>query len=357
MRRRSLRALLFGGALACSAAFFAPSCAAAFDPPSKVETLRIISVEADKPYANPGDTVTFKMNFSDSLDPTTARPIEIVWLGGCVDPTGDEYFGCYSALATELGALSSGGAPPPGTFAAGIGLDTFQITLPTDIVTRRPPPQGAPYAGEEFVFFVACAGQVKPIAPEGTGTAGGFPLGCFDATGKQLGADSFVAGYTEAYAFQDGRTNANPVMQGLDLDKTAIPDDVSAPADAPHVKACSVTEDQRKLSGCSAPDAFSACTTYDIKVAVDKDVAEVDPGAQTSDGKPLHETVWVSYLADGGDFDNDTKLVSDATTGFTDTFDANWAPPPTPGTYTLWAVLRDSRGGSSTLERLVVVDP
>jgi len=353
----TLRMVLFLGAVLLCAPLFGPSCAAGFDPPGKVNKLRIFSVEADKPYAQPGETVTFKMNLIDALDPANARPVEIVWLGGCFDPEGDQYFGCYPSLAKSLSSLqSSGGPPPPGTFAAGIGLDTFQLPIPSDIVTRRPPPAAGPYAGEAFVFFVACAGNVKPIPPEGTGVAGGFPLGCFDDTGKRLGPDSFVSGYTEIYSFADHRTNANPAIDSLDLDGTPIPDDTSDLTLTPHVKACSVTEDQRKLTGCSAPDPFSECKAYKIKVHVEKDVAEIDPDGLTPDNKPLHETVWASYFSDGGDFDFDTKLVSDATTGYTDTQEVNWAPPPDPGLVTFWVVLRDSRGGSTTLKRFVTVD-
>ncbi len=38
-------------------------------------------------------------------------------------------------------------------------------------------------------------------------------------------------------------------------------------------------------------------------------------------------------------------------------YGAVWVPPVDPGTYNIWAVLRDSRGGSSTIQRVVVVDP
>ena len=76
------------------------------------------------------------------------------------------------------------------------------------------------------MFFAVCAGSIEPLSA-GTGGGGGaagpgrygevpgFPIGCFDASGQQLGADSFVPGYTQVYAFADGRTNHNPVVLGL----------------------------------------------------------------------------------------------------------------------------------------------
>lgn len=352
--RRSLRARLAAMALAGGALLVGQSCAADFDPPGKLNTMRVLSVDVDQSYPAPGDTVTFKMHYTDALDPSNQRPVQIVWLGGCFDPEGDQYFGCYSQLAQILASFANGQAPPPGTFAAGIGLDTFELPIPADIITRRPRPAAGPYAGTAFVFFIACAGTVKPIPMEGTSAAGSFPLGCFDADGKQLGPDSFVPGYTEVFSFEDGRMNADPVFTSLDLDGTPMPEDFAA---APHVVACDVTDEQRKQAGCAATDPFSACTTYPLKLTTPKDVAEVDPDAESADHQTLHETVWVSYFADGGDFDFDSKLVSDAQQGYTDTQEVTWVPPVDPGTYNIWAVLRDSRGGSSTIQRVVVVDP
>src|SRR5262249_40406118 len=61
------------------------------------------------------------------------------------------------------------------------------------------------------------AGKIGPVPPSGTGKAGSFPFGCFDPDGNQLGPDSFVPGYTQVYAFEDGRVNANPRVLDLDI--------------------------------------------------------------------------------------------------------------------------------------------
>ncbi len=352
--RRGLRVWLAAVCLGLGWAGMSASCAASFDPPSKVNALRLFSVDADKPYAKPGDTVTFKLNYADGLDRENARPIQITWLGGCFDPDGDAYYGCYAPLAAILKQLQEGVIPPDGIVAQGPGADAFATTLPLDIISRRPRPQSGPYAGTAFVFFTACAGTVKPIPPEGTSTAGSFPLGCFDDQGNRLGPDSFVVGYTQIYAFDDGRANASPTVTDLNLDGAPMSEDFGQ---IPHVKSCSVTADQRKQSGCAAPNAFSQCTQYKIKVQVPKDVAEIDPEGRGQKGEQLHEVVWASYFADGGDFNSDTKLISDATSGYTDTQEVDWVPPPEAGTYAMWVVVRDSRGGSTTLKRLVTVDP
>ncbi len=343
-------------ALAASAYALATSasCAAAFDPPGKLNSLRILSVEADKPYAQPGETVTFKMSLVDALDAANARPVQILWIGGCFDPGGDQYFGCYPQLAEVFSLLESGAPPPPGTIAAGIGLDTFELPIPEDIITRRPPPPAGAYTGTSFVFFVACAGSIRPIPPEGTSDAGSFPLGCFDDAGNRLGPDSSVIGYTQIFSFADGRTNANPPITALEIEDQPISENFD---EAPHVKACAIGAEERRQAGCAAPDPFAECTTFTLRIDVPDDVVEIDPSGTGPKGEPLFEGAWVSYFVDGGDLDFDTKLVADPTEGYVDRQDVTWVPPSEPGPYDIWAVLRDARGGSTTIKRTVIVDP
>lgn len=346
---RHLRRTLLG--LAALSLF---ACVAGFDPPSKVDSLRIFSVVADKPYANPGDEVTFTMTYHDGYPPPEEgpRPVQIVWIGGCFNPPGDQYFACYEQLADLFAGLTSGGLPPAEYFAAGINLTEFKLTLPPDIVSSRPPPDTGPHYGLAYVFFAACAGTIGPVTDAG-GIAGAFPIGCFDPDGRRLGPESFVPGYTQIYSFADGRPNENPENQGISLDDEPLPEDF---AEIPTVKRCSVTEDDRRASGCGQQDPTSDCTTYDIEVLVDPSVAEIDPDSTGKDGSMLTESVWVDYYADGGDLVRDIKLVNDAVKGFNDNREVTWIPPSEAGVVNLWAVLHDARGGASVAQRLVRVE-
>jgi hypothetical protein len=363
--RRPLRRILL--ASAALAAMFGPSVplscnGAGFDSISSIDGLRVLAVQADKPYANPGDEVTFQMTYDDGYvtagDPDAGpRPLEILWLGGCFDPEGDEYALCYSQIAAELSNPGMGAD-------VGAGL-TFSITLPEDIISRRPqPPAGDPYYGIAYVFFAVCAGTIKPV-PAGAGGAGesggggavaSFPLGCFDASGNQLGADSFVPGYTQVYAFADGRTNHNPVVLGLAITGTEADAAPFGTPALPEVELCDVSEEDRRApAGCGRQNALTSCISYDLDVIVPRDVAEVDPSGKQADGQPLHEAVWVDYFADQGDINSTVALVSDATLGIQKGYDTLWTPPPTPGPAKLWAVVHDSRGGVTPFERTVLV--
>ncbi len=349
---RAVRRCLIGGALlAVAIAGHVSSCAAPFDPQSEIKTVRVLSVDVDKPYARPGDTVTFKLNYYDGRDGGGAfSPIQITWLAGCYNPPGNQYYGCYQPLGELLGQVASGELPPGGLVAQGPGLDTFSITVPDDIVSSVPEPEVGAHLGLGFVFFTVCAGEVRPVLQEGSTEAGAFPLGCFDADGNQLGADAFIPGYTQVYAFADERDNGLPVVNAVTWDDAPLAEGELATATA-----CPISNEERNKTGCSAPDVEAECTTVTIDVDVPKDIAEVDPDANDQEGNALREVVWVDYFADGGTFDADIKLVSDAQSGVTDDHSTVWTPPEEPGLYSLWAVVRDNRGGSTTVQHYVEV--
>jgi hypothetical protein len=362
-RRSPLRrTLLAGAAMAALAAPAASSgCGGGFDSVSKIEGLRVLAVTEDKPYAQPGEEVSFEMVFEDGyVDPTTkepvSRPIEILWLGGCFDPDGDAYYGCYSQLGPVLqgaqAALKSGMGLPP-DLPIGLGKK-FTLTLPEDIISRRPAPSTGPHYGVAYVFFAVCAGTLGPVPPDSSGRAGAFPLGCFDSDGNRLGADSFVPGYTQIYSFEDGRSNGNPTVNAVLFDGESVDE---GPDHAVTVKKCDVSDDTRNQPpGCGKQDPFTACKAVKIDVDVPKDVADVDPDGVSEDGKPLHEVVWVDYFADKGDFDSEVRLVSDATTGILPDHSTSWIAPQAPGLATVWAVVHDARGGATVSQRYIKVE-
>jgi hypothetical protein len=345
---------------AAAALIMGASCLPGFDPPSKVDALRVLAVTADRPYAQPGDDVTLRMTVHDALG-ATPRPIQVVWLAGCVNPEGDQYYLCFDQLAELLAPLAGGALPPADLVAlqdlapesSGVpdGL-SFTLSLPDDIVSSRPPPDEGPHYGIAYVFFAACAGTLAPAPLDSLGgDVPELPLRCLDPEGNALGPESFVPGYTQIYAFADGRTNANPPAGGITLDGTPLPAD---PAEAPIVEACPLDDDARRAAGCGATQPEDVCRTYDIEVVVG-DVAEPDPDGAGPAGEPLREIVWATYFADGGTVDPDLKLVSDATTGYVGKHATEWVPPAEPGLVALWAVVRDQRGGQSIVRRFARV--
>jgi hypothetical protein len=366
-RAKSFR---FLGAAAVAGLGYA-ACSAPFDPPDLINTLRVLIVRVDAldadanadgvpddaptpagSYARPGETVTFKMQYADGRDLDTSQsvePILVAWIGGCWNPPGNDYYGCYESLGQLFSSLEAGEIPPE--IAIGPGLTDFAVTVPTDVLDAVGQPDAGPRVAQGFVFFLVCAGTLGPVQQSGDTEAGSFPIGCFDQTGRELGAEGFVPGYTQIYVFEDGRRNQNPIVTGLTLDGQALAPD-AAPPKYPR---CDVSEEERRKSGCAAIDEFTECQTVTFDVAVPDDIAEIDQDAIDSNGEPLREVVWVGYYTDGGQFDSATKLVSDASKGIQRQHETVWVPPEEPGLYTVWAVVRDNRGGSTIVQQLVEV--
>lgn len=373
--RSSVRRAVLGtlGALALFGPAVFSGCAVSFSPPGKVNSLRVISVATDKPYIEPipadeceADpdkcTVHFKMDLYDGsgLD----RRINILWIGGCFNPDGDQYSLClfpaieiYNQYKDQLEIVKEGGIPElPEGVPFGFGPE-FSLVVP-DIVSSREAPKFGPHYGIGYVFFLACAGYFD-IIEENPSAASNFPIGCFDRETKQpLGPDSYVPGYTQIYSFADGRQNGLPPVTGITLDGEVMPEgEPDAGAELITVPRCDVPPDERNQPpSCSREDPFTACTAYEIQVEVPENVAEVDPDAKGSDGEPLTETVWVNYLSDNGDFDGDIKLINDPQTGYQKEHKVMWLPPAEPGVARIWAVVRDARGGSTTVVRYVNVE-
>ncbi|NUP10524.1 MAG: hypothetical protein HOW73_31130 [Polyangiaceae bacterium] len=376
-RSRGRRALLGGATtvlvgLALAGGPGVGGCSAPFDPPSLVNTLRILAITAAYatpapteevpdpepdpgygPFAKPGQIVHFEMELVDGRDLDNFVPVTTVWLGGCFNPPGQQYYGCYEQFGPLFEGLQgdfSGNCTPDSFICVGTGDVPFDLAIPEDIVSSQPDPDYGPKYGIAYIFFMSCAGEIRPVSQEGDTVAGSFPLGCFDSEGRELGPDAFVPGYTQIYVFEDERPNPNPPVDGLVFDgQLREPDEVL------EATVCPVTLEERRKSGCAATDEFTECGSIDVDIAVPDDIADEDPESKDANGNILHEVVWVSYFATGGTFDTEVKLVNDATTGIIEDRAVQWVPPEEPGTYQIWAVTRDNRGGSSVVTHFVTV--
>src|ERR1041384_189374 len=116
MRRTSL---VTAGALALLGTL---GCGPEFDASNELKTLRVLGVKKDKPYALPGEEVGLQLLWHD---PGGRTDVERAFIGGCVTPPGDLYYGCFEQYAR----LAAGGELPLA------GGDTFTVTLPADIIS------------------------------------------------------------------------------------------------------------------------------------------------------------------------------------------------------------------------------
>jgi hypothetical protein len=325
---KRLRWLLFGALVACGSG--------AFEPASKIVSVRILATQADLPYAKPGDTVKLTTLAADGrADKST--PMTLYWLPfTCEDPPNDAYYGCFAQLAgrtTGKGGTGSGGGAP--TLPPGVDLTpflpqgpNFELKVPADVVDAHPKVMGSDQYGTVFAFNIACAGhlEIVPIDPSNRNPQA-TPIGCFDANHKQLGPDDYVIGFTEIFSFADGRANANPVIDHATLSGNAVD-----PA-----------------QGITVDHCGSNCPETDIDVVVPDSSWEVNPGDVDPNGTQHHEVLWVDYYAPDGAFGSDAKLLYDAVQGRLPDTHVKYYAPQTAGDRTLWIVVHDNRGGTAWL--------
>src|SRR6476469_8028395 len=73
-----------------------PACEEEFVPGTQVSSLRVLAVQADIPYAHPGDTVRLQALSYDPL----ARPITWAW-AACPSPAGSSVDDCLAQIRAD----------------------------------------------------------------------------------------------------------------------------------------------------------------------------------------------------------------------------------------------------------------
>jgi hypothetical protein len=260
-----------------------------YAPVSLVQSVRLLAIAADQPYARPGDMVSVQALAADGRA-NQPEPMEIWWLPApCIDPAGDAYYACFPKL--DL------------TDPLVVGT-SFTFQMPPDAISGHADDRGGDPYGLAVVFAMACAGHVEPVSVPAGAPADTLPFACFDAAGHQLGSDDFVFAYATVYAFAT-RTNANPVIDSVTLDATTLVTTVPASSQ------------------------------------------EIDPSNLDGQGNPLKELISVDYYLTAGRVGSDAVVLYEPDTGEVAGASDRFYPPQTAGAFDLWAVVRDNRGGVS----------
>jgi hypothetical protein len=339
------------------------SCGPELSPISTIEGLRIIAVRKSASYAAPGETVDIEM-FWEGAQSSQVETFFGFW---CVNPPGDLYSECLRGVPT---------VPP--RFV--LNEDRFSLRMPDDIV-RPPAPGGGniPY-GTAFVFYGVCEGQLQsggnPLDPGlggsagSTGASGSMSLGgsdsvdrndvpvgsiaglprCVDEAGVDVLSDRFVLGYSQIFVYE-GYRNLNPELIGFEVDGQSV--------EAECLNSECVGEVGRQgeeLEQCDSKhpcfkvcsnETGEGCEVQRFGAVIDESSAEQDQVALDGFGTDIEENLWVSYFVDRGGVTDPLRLVNDATKGWNPDQTTGIVSPDTPGPITIWAVVRDNRGGAS----------
>jgi hypothetical protein len=360
------RARLLGALLLASGLW---ACAEDFAAPSEVTSLRVLAVAPEPASGIPGETVELTMLIHDGRvgqdDVPAPAPAEVLWIGGCHNPPSRQYFGCYPAIQAVAAELAEGGGeglePIPGL--VGVGTE-FSFDVPADILESAPREETDPvHFGVSYVFFAACAGQLR-LEPD---VVDRLPLGCYDQTGKRLGAADYVEGFATVYSYE-GMQNHNPIIEGVTFEGGEV--DLGACESDSECAEHAADQEAWKEYACSeagrcvpvvprcAPEA-DACREYSIDPLVSRESAEPDPGGRDPDGNVPNEILWANFYADAGQFSTDTRLINDRETGWIDPHANRWlAQRKAPGSVRLFTTVHDNRSGAAWLAFEVLVrDP
>lgn len=285
----------------------------------EVNSVRVLAISADQPYAAPGATVTMQALIVDGRA-DRAPPMTVAWIpSACVDPKNDLYYACYPGFDRY----------PTGTdLSSSLAMGpTFSFTLPDDLITAH---AGDASFGVAYAFVIACAGHIERLAGSSTASANALPFGCFDDAGTALDPSDYELAFAPVYAFADGRTNASPVIDHLEL--------AGAPVDP--------------VAGITAPRCADAshCPTLAVDTILTPASWELDPADHDENGAELHEELSVDYFTTGGQFDRPDERLYDPRVGALHNTDDKLTAPTTSGDYQLWAVAHDNRGGTSWLQ-------
>jgi hypothetical protein len=331
-----------------------PSCGGVgFDSITEVKTLRVIGVSADPPYAQPGQQVTMRMTVHDAFD-EQPRPIQVSWVAGCADGGNGNFRDCLDTLPasfsgldpTALSGLVKQEILEPSRSGVPGGAE-FTFTVPTTALDRTSRAESGARFSSVFVFFAACAGRLSFAEPSGEVA---FPFECHDENGQRQSAEHFVPGVTQLFVFDDGRVNNNPVIESFLFEGEPLGEEL---IEAPVVPLCVQGGGDK---GCgNDEEASDQCPSYELGARV-ADGAELDPESVGANGELLSETVWVTYLVEGGSLDTTTKLVSSPLRGYLPEHTVKWTPPSEPGVYRIWSVAHDARAGAAVDMRQVFVD-
>jgi hypothetical protein len=361
------------GAVLGALAVLSAGCAPEFDKVSEIETLRVLAVQKDKPYAKSGDEVTLSILWRDgAAENAPPRSVQLWWNKGCYNPDGDLFFSCFApgTLTAEfLVPEKEGCGPPPDPppeEPLGPCDNKFTLTLP-ETLGQRPQvsdPTQPPY-GLAYVFFAVCAGELRFLEASELSEQRDFPIGCFDRNNR-LGPDNFVAGYTSIYAY-DGDLNGQPITNGnppisgfifkdkpvstfcLGDECLSIPDtwsnlhcdDAPDPGDgslpAPCVPPCEDDGDESCPSHKFRPVLVGELSTY----------PEKDVISNATRGRDITEQMWINYYAEEGGVKSEVRLLNDAFAGVNEDFGTEFWAPKEEGPTVIWAVVHDNRGGMS----------
>lgn len=264
------------------------SCAKEMDPPSRIEELRLLAVEADQPFSLPGDEVKLT---ALAIDPAQ-RTLSWGW-GLCIDAASSQAVDCLHTLQFE-------------SLTIGTNLTTHSLVVPET---------NAPSVG---VAVVVCPGTIAK------GTTATMPIACLDEHGVALDISAFELGLKRIYR-RDPVLNHNPVITSILWDGQPWAEGEIKRDTCTRMKDAACDELAEHTLSVLSPEAAEASTD--------------------ASGAAIKETAVVQFFATGGKFEDEVRFYDDAHSKWRARVEDRGK------LQTFWFVVRDDRGGVSFTSR------
>lgn len=296
----------------CLALALPAACTDEMEAISQITKLRVMGVQADPPEIRPGQGTTLRVLFADPKG--RGREVSIFWfaVAGMLTPSSDLSQAGELVGVSELQIASAGG-------------DTFVIPFTRPDILDDYLAEGALYLPVTVIVGM-CAGGTLPSVDEMIAADDLRNVSDLCQGGEGLSA------FKTFRISESGSPNNNPAITDVSFNGALL---LEAGADAPGVFTC------KDSYGCreGAPiEAFLTEESFETWTEIrfgEETVAEDDP--------------YISWFVTGGEFSVDRSRAADPP----GPFKVDWIPPRVGGSFELWAVAHDLRGGVSWKKFLI----
>jgi hypothetical protein len=286
----------------------ATACGNDFEPGSRIASPRILALQADQPYARPGETVALTLLHANP----GREALQWAW-STCTLPESSTIDDCLAALDDALTPFDP-------------DSDALTVTVPRDVLDDVPEDQRP--SALIGVVVVACPGQLRE------GDTAGVPIRCQGRAGKALPIADIEVGVKRILLREHDR-NRNPRIERITWDDRNWDAD-----EIPRARLCS-----------KHTFSFDDCSeSLQHRVHVFTDARE--SGADEAGGE-FAEQLIVQFYATHGLFRDEVRIADDAGNRWV----AQGLLGGDRGPATLWFVVRDDRGGVSWAARQVELVP
>jgi len=289
--------------IACFA-LLSVGCGADFKPGTRIESPRILALQADRPFARPGEEVALTLLSANPAD----EPLQWAW-GTCTLPKSSTVDDCLEVLDAELERFEP-------------EVDALGVRVPSDLLDDLTDAQRP--SALIGVVVLACPGELQG------GATLGVPMQCVDEDGNVQSIHELEVGIKRVFVRESDR-NDNPLIERITWDGETWDED--------EVQAADVCEKETF--------AIDDCNEA-LQRRIQLDITDREAGRDEFGGD-FAEQVIVQFYSTHGLFRDQVRIAEDT--------DNRWLPQRgvtgDDDIATLWFITRDDRGGVSWTTRHV----